>query len=162
MKKTIHKYKCKICKSLIEPNDLFVVNHITKSGNKSIQRFHEDCYKKQQINKKEKDKFYKYIEDNFFNICIPTLFFADISKIKGNCSYNDILDCCIDIDLIGIISKKDFKNDRVKTKYIIEVIKSNINKYMDKKMKMDMEYYISHNFLDRSKYKYKTSMDLNI
>lgn len=159
IKKRIYKYKCQICKIEIESNDLFVVNHTTKTGNKVLKRYHEQCYKTQQIKKKEKDNFYKYIKDNFFNVSIPTLFFTDMASI--DCNFKDALDCCIDINLVGIIARKDFKNDRSKTKYIIEVIKSNINKYIDKKNSIHVNEEISHDFLDRKRYKYRSSINFN-
>lgn len=144
----VRKFKCGICKILIDDN-LHEINHMTKSGREIKKRYHKCCYEKQQLDIAEKDNFYKYISDNFFNISIPQRFFHLMADIK--CSYKNILDCCQKIDLVNIISGKTFQNDRVKVVYIIEVIKSNINKYMqDKTEQINQSDNVIDVFIERN------------
>ena len=120
-------YICKICKQNIY-SDLFEKTNISKSKRKYIYRYHKSCYDNNIRLQAEKDEFFQYIKTNFFNVSIPKIIFVEFSNF--NCSYKDLLECCHYIDLINTINKKSFANDFNKSKYIIAVIKNNINTYI--------------------------------
>lgn len=126
----MRKFKCLLCKNKIEETP-YIIETTSKTGKKTIKRYHKQCFLTSTIKRQQKDDFYKYIQENFFPIVIPTTLFIEMSMIK--CNYDDILECCRVINLVEIISKIEFNNDMSKSKYIAVVIRNHINTYVEKK-----------------------------
>ena len=156
---------CRICKKKIDKDKAYLVEHYTKSGNKTNWWF---CSQEEyEFDKKEKE-FYKecqYLLDNLFGeVIIDNTRNKRLSELnKAGYSYETIYECMNEnsstIENALVIKRADFncKNGMyMKLAYVFAIIKNELSKYKhegkDKKLNVDT---LKESQMDKSKRKIK-------
>lgn len=156
---------CRICKRKIDKEKAYLVEHYTKSGNKTNWWF---CSQEEYENDKKEKEFYKecqYLIDTLFGeIVIDNTRNKRLSDLnKAGYTYETIYNCISDnsstIENALVIKRDDFncKNGMyLKLAYTFGIIKNELSKYdhkgKDKKLNVDT---IKVSDVDKSKRKIK-------
>jgi len=125
--------KCKKCGIEINEDE---IKHKLSSGYRCDQ-----CHKFVEKEKKEWGNLYDYLKEKYFIKIVPTTIIKELKETRKDFNYETILNCfkSIENNLLKYYQQKEFNNDYQRSKYIMSVLRSNIDGFFKKQLKNNKE-----------------------